>query len=408
MKTVSFKTIGCRLNQAETAVMAAQFTGAGFTIVPFDEPADVCVIHSCAVTAVAERKSARHARFARRKNSEAFIILAGCAVEANDHMLESTGADVLANQEQKNRLLDLLPASLRPDDSGSTTPTPLFNATRALVKVQDGCNFRCTYCIVPDLRGEPTSRPISAICDEASRLADLGHKEIVLTGANLGCYTDGSLDVIDLLTAVEKLPNIERIRISSIEPSTVERRIIDFMADSSKLCRYIHLPLQSGDDGILSRMHRRYTADEFRSTVEYAVEKIPRLGLGTDVIAGFPGEDDAAFQHTSEMIDELPFNNLHVFTYSKRPGTEASLMPDQIEMAVAKSRSAQLLALGKTKKADFAASFIGHPADVLIEQQLEDGNAIGWTGEYVQAVLVGTVNTIVNFTPSSATDGILR
>ena len=408
VKSVAFKTVGCRLNQAETALISAQFVNAGFSIVPFGERADVCIIHSCTITNIAERKSARLARTAKKKNPDAFIILAGCAVEANDGLLEDTGVDFVADQTEKYKLLEALPASLRPDDTVSA-PTPLFaTKTRALVKVQDGCNFRCTYCIVPDVRGEPSSRPIEDICDDARRLAELGHKEIVLTGANLGCYSQGSSDVIDLLRAVEDIPEVGRIRISSIEPSTVERRVIDFMSTSKKLCRFIHLPLQSGDDGILSRMHRRYTAAEYRDTVAYALDKIPRLGLGSDVITGFPGEDDAAFKNTFDMIESLPFSNLHIFPYSKRPGTEAALMSDQVQSSVAKNRSAQLLEIATRKKSEFAERIVGHPVDVLIEKELEDGMGLGWTGEYAQAIVEGAPNTVITFTPSAAKNGILH
>jgi len=293
----------------------------------------------------------------------------------------------------------------------SPHPTvPLFSATRALVKAQDGCNFRCSYCIVPDARGLPTSRPLQAVLDDVAGLAKRGFREVVITGANIGCYRDGRSNLVDLLEAVESIDDIARIRISSIESTTVERDVIDFMATSTKLCHFLHLPLQSGDDETLDRMGRRYSVAEYRSVVDYAVGHVPDLGLGTDIIVGFPGETDTAFANTMACVQDLPFSNLHVFSYSQRRGTPAADMPDQVDAAVKKVRSARLIEVGKAKRAAFAGSFIGKPVTALVERVKEDGTATGWTDQYLPVRITNStpqVNDIITFTPTLVEGDVL-
>ncbi len=416
-RTVSFKTIGCRLNQAETAQIAAQFENAGYRIVQPGEPCDVAVVNTCTITHGAERDCSRSARRLRRDGAR-IVILAGCAVEhAGDRLKEETGVDLIANQADKFRLIELLhgPDGILPDSDltmeDATCPTiPLFSVTRALVKAQDGCNFRCSYCIVPDARGRPTSRPLNAVLDDVSGLAARGFREVVITGANIGCYRDGHHNLVDLLEAVECIDDIARIRISSIESTTVERDVIDFMATSAKLCHFLHLPLQSGDDDTLARMGRRYTQSQYADVVAHAVGQVPDLGLGTDIIVGFPGETDAAFQNTLACVRQLPFSNLHVFSYSKRDGTPAAEMPDQIDAAVKKERSATLIALGKAKRADFAAQFVGKPVTTLIERLNDDNTATGWSDQYLPVRLTGAnlkINDIISFIPTAAEGDIL-
>lgn len=408
MRSVSFKTVGCRLNQAETAQMAAGFVARGYRVVPFDQPADVCVIHTCAITQTAERKSVHYTRTARRKCPDSIIVLAGCAVALHrEALLERTGADLAVGQKDKTRIAELVSeVAPLPAHEALTYPAllPVFERTRAIVKVQDGCSFRCAYCVVPDARGEPSSRPFEEIIEESCRLAESGFREIVLTGANLGCYRDGDRRLTDIIDGLEDIPDIARIRLSSIESTTVEREVIDMMLHSEKLCRYIHLPLQSADDGILEAMGRRYRAAEFRSLVEYAVQKVPALGLGTDVLTGFPGESEAAFENTMMFISDLPFNNLHVFPYSSRPGTPAATMGNQVPRKERKRRADLLIRLGEDKRRAFVESFVGTPVSLLTETIQEDGFAFGWTSEYVQARIHGkrlAENNIVHFVPDS-------
>jgi threonylcarbamoyladenosine tRNA methylthiotransferase MtaB len=416
MKRVSFKTVGCRLNQAETAQMAAGMEAAGFSVVPFGEACDVGVVHTCSITENAVRKCLRLARTLRRQPSHPVVVLAGCAVEAGaEDLLERSGADLVVGQPDKMRLPELL-AEFDDDFRGpplseASVATPRFDTTRALVKVQDGCDFRCAYCIVPYARHAPVSRPFGDVLDEAKRLSDNGYREVVVTGANLGCYRDGTRELVDLLAALESLPGIARIRLSSIELSTTERRIIDFMATSDKLCNYLHLPLQSGDDTVLRTMGRRYSVGEYEAAVGYAVERIPYLGLGTDIIVGFPGEDDLAFENTERLVAALPFSNLHVFPYSRRPGTRAAEMPDRVPVAEKKRRSSVLTTLGNRKRRRFAEGLLGKTVSLLVERLSDGGSGTGWTGEYIEARVSRpglAVNDIVTFGPSRCVDGVLE
>jgi threonylcarbamoyladenosine tRNA methylthiotransferase MtaB len=414
---VAFKTIGCRLNQAETAQMAADFLAAGARRVKFEDAADVYVVHTCAITANAEHTCIRTARAAKRREPGAFVVLAGCAAELRpDALLRESQADLVLGQAAKRQIVDRI-KTLRPEMWSQPNPVPVcppspaFDTTRALVKIQDGCDFRCAYCVVPDARGVPTSRPLQQVLVEVKQLIDAGYREITLTGANLGCYRDGARNLLHLLEAVAGVDALERMRISSIESTTVERDVIDFMADCPKLCRYVHLPLQSGDDRILKLMGRRYSVRMFREVVEYAVARIPYMGLGTDIIVGFPGEDVAAYRNTLDLIDRLPFNNLHVFPYSGRPGTPAATWPDQVPASEKKKRAAELIALGEQKRAVFGQSFVGRSVSTLIERLGADGAGMGWTGEYMPARITSrenAVNDIVVFSPEAYSDAALQ
>ena len=391
MKRVAFKTLGCRLNQAESAGIAADFENAGYRVVPFGEACDLCIIHTCAITGRAEQKGLTYARNARQQASRVVVI--GCAAAiGGEGFRQKCGADLWVGQDDKTALpLQIHKAFGDEFPAPSADPEglhrlPHFENTRPLIKVQDGCAFRCTYCIVPDARGKPHSRPFNEIVDEIRKLGDAGFKEIVLTGANLGCYHDGPRELLDIIRAVEELDTIHRIRLSSIEVTTTERAIVDHMAGPTKLCAYLHLPLQSGDDGVLKRMGRRYTTREYRALAEYATGKIPNLGLGTDIMTGFPGEDDAAFNNTLTLVDALPFSNLHVFPYSKRPGTPATTMPDQVATPVKKARAQQLMAMGQAKRESFARQFIGHNVEVLVESVTPD-HATGWSRERMETLI---------------------
>lgn len=418
---VCFKTLGCRLNQAETAVMAGQFVANGYSVVPFDEQPDVCVIHTCTITAKAERESKLIARTVKQRNPNAVVILAGCAVEAGPERLTGA-ADILAGQAHKQNLPALVAEWRQSNTPPAQTTTgdaynhgavqdgiPLFGTTRALVRVQDGCSFRCSYCIVPMARGPANSRPQALIVEDCVRVAAAGYREVVLVGANIGCFSEGGHKLPHLLAAIENVPGIERIRISSIEPTTIERDLIDCMVDSSKICRSLHLPLQSGDDGILRLMRRRYTTAQYRNMIDYALDRIPRLGLGTDIITGFPGETPEAFANTLQLVEQVPFSNLHVFPYSLRQGTAAASLPAPVDPKVARQRAARLIAEGKVKRSIFARQFIGTPVQVLTEPRCKEGIE-GWTREYVTVRLARTtppVNTIATVIPVREADGIL-
>ena len=420
MPSVAFKTIGCRLNQAETAQISSQLQQAGYRVVPFGEPCDVPVIHSCTITQQAERTCLKVSRQARRQGAR-LVVLAGCAVERDPTSAASaSGADLVVGQEEKfqlpQRLADLDPTLLAPASAdaslaiGSTIPQ--FAQTRALVKIQDGCEFGCAYCIVPSTRSRIWSRPIAEILTEVAALVESGYREVVLTGANVGCYHDtnghAKADLIALLRQLDEIPGLLRLRLSSIESTTTERDVIRQMATSRTLCHFLHLPLQSGSDRILASMGRRYRRDDYRPTCDLAVELMPDVGLGTDIIVGFPGETEADFAETCALVHELPFSNLHVFPYSPRPGTRAASMPDQIDPTLRKARAAELIALGATKRAAFAQRQLGTPVDVLVER-VRDGESRGWSGNYLDVRIAGELpsNTLHRVIPQQLQGEIL-
>jgi len=411
--------------------MAAGFERAGYEVVPFGHPCEVCIVHGCTITRTAELKSLRYARSARGQDASPLVVLAGCVVEAASEEVRSAfGADLIVGQDGKFRLPEIIDSHLPrinlregDGDGEDVVATPLCGVnprdddqcaseqkasipsrrTRALVKVQDGCDFRCAYCIVPAARGSPISLPAEQILLQVRGLAASGCNEIVLTGANLGCYADGETRLIDLLTAIELVSGIRRVRLSSIELSTVERQIIDFMTQSDKLCHYLHVPLQTGDNGLLAAMGRRYTVEDYRKFIDYASARIPLLGLGTDVLVGLPGESKGAFENTLALVRDLPFSNLHVFPYSKRAGTRAAAMPGHISSAEKRRRAAFLLELAPLKKQAFAEACLEHPVAALIEKVEPDGSGTGWTGEYMEARVTRTdiaPNTIVTFEPA--------
>jgi len=420
VKRIAFKTVGCRLNQAETADMAASFRAAGWEVVSFEQPCEVCVIHTCTVTSKAEKNCLRLARSVKRTTPSTKVILAGCAVEvAGKQLLESCDADMIARQATKFQLPSLLEEEYTnfPNNRANivgkrviSQVPPLFDSTRATVKVQDGCDFYCTYCIVPTARGKPWNRPFQAIIDEIRALAGHGYREVVLSGANLGCYKYENKGIRHLLASVEKISGIDRIRLSSIEVSTVEREVIKYMAGSQKLCHSIHIPLQSGDNQILQRMGRHYTAEKYVDFIDYATATIPLLGIGTDILAGFPGETDKAFENTLSLVEKLPFSNLHVFSYSKRPNTKAASLPEQVDTKTKKNRTKILIQLGNRKKIEFGKKFVGKTVSVLIEN-IRGNTGTGWTGEYLlaeTAINPAKTNQIISFTPLSFSNDILR
>ena len=406
--TVSFKTIGCRLNQAETARLRGMFELAGYRAVRFGEPCDVCGVHGCAVTARAFKDTRLALGSVSRIKPRPFIVAAGCAaVFCADGIIRDKLADMVAGQVDKFQLPALLAGRGFPKPPGDFSRSlPIMDRTRAIIEAQNGCDFHCAYCVVPSLRGKPRSRPAADIIHEIRSLADQGCREFILTGANLGCYCHNGAGLLCVMKQIEKVPGVARVRLSSIEISTVEREVADFMADSGVFCRYLHVPLQSGDDRVLSLMGRRYTRREFQKTVEYFVKKIGLFGLGTDLIAGFPGEDDAAFENTFRLARELPFTRFHVFAFSPRPGPRAAGMSGRVPNHIVSERAARLRQLGLEREESFVRSLIGKHVSVLIEgSRPAKGWGRGWTREYAQArveAAAGLRNRVFDFVPERA------
>lgn len=400
MKRASLHTLGCRLNQAETLVLAARLRRDGYRVVEFGEPTDLLVVNTCSVTEDAERTCRYVIRKTLRHSPNAFVAVTGCYAQTGVHELRTIpGIDLIVGNQFKGDLPSFLPAphalKKQPDPEVLHTRTidredfilPEYgepDSTRALLKIQDGCNVMCTFCLIPFARGHERSRLRDDVIREARILVAGGHREIVLTGVNVGQYRQGGLDLVGLIAQLESIEGLERIRISSIEPTTITNALLDQIASSSKLCPYLHIPLQSGDDTILSAMNRPYNVEEFTDLIHRAEAAIPHLGLGTDIMVGFPGETEEAFEHTLGIARKLPFCYFHVFTFSPRPGTPATKLPNQVPIAVARGRAKILADLSRLKRLAFAEGYIGSTVSVLFESGEMDGFRLGVTANFMK------------------------
>ncbi|ALA58725.1 tRNA (N(6)-L-threonylcarbamoyladenosine(37)-C(2))-methylthiotransferase MtaB [Nitrospira moscoviensis] len=422
-KRASLHTLGCRLNQAETSILGEGLRKQGYQLVAFGEPTDLLVLNTCSVTEDAERTSRYLIRKTLKHSPQAFVAVTGCYAQTGaDALRRQAGVDLIVGHQYK---MDL-PAYLPPIDEIGKRNVPDVrhsramsredfalpeygesDSTRALLKIQDGCSAMCSFCIIPFARGHERSRLLDDVMREAETLTARGFKEIVLTGVNIGQYSQGEHDFCSLLRRLEHVPGLVRIRISSIEPTTVADELLDMMAASDKLCPYLHLPLQSGDDGMLTAMNRKHDVKAYVSLVERAMRMIPGLGLGTDLMVGFPGETEAAFANTAAVAADLPFSYLHVFSYSPRPGTAALRLNGRVAAAATKKRADLLREIGDRKRLAFHNKQIGITASVLFEQGLHDGYRCGTTPNFTRVAVAETEdlhNHIKPVTITAATD----
>jgi len=388
---VYLQSLGCRLNQSEIEAITRQFAAAGHTVVSTPAQADVCIVNTCAVTAEAERKSRHRIRSLARANPEARIAVIGCyATLAPEQAGHLPGVAWIVPNTDKGRVAEIVapyPPRRKGKGSGTGKGGPLLR-TRAFVRVQDGCDNHCTYCIVRLLRGPARSRPLADVVAEVQALAEAGCQEAVLTGVNLGSYgrdlgLPGGLYALvkTLLTDTD----LSRLRLSSLEPWDLDE---DFFRlwESPRLCRQLHLPLQSGCNEILRRMGRRTTRREFARLVEAARAAIPDLAVTSDIIVGFPGEDEDAFRASYDFVAAMEFARLHVFPYSPRPGTAAACLPDQVPPEVRRARARAMRELGAEQASRFRQRFIGRAMEVLWEQRRRDGLWTGLTDNYLRVV----------------------
>jgi len=407
MKKVVFHTIGCRLNQAETAVLVDRLKTMGYERVAFGQPTDLLILNTCSVTEGAEVDCRRAIRRTLRQSPQAFVAVTGCYAQTGLQVLQAIpGVDlVLGNQFKMD-----LPGYVRPETLAKRNSSPTvyhsrtiaredfsqegvgdYSATRANLKIQDGCNFMCSFCLIPYARGRERSRQIDDALREAEQLVDRGHKEVVLTGVNIGQFSSRGGEILDLIERLEAIPNLARIRISSIEPTTIPDALLDYMASSSKLCRFLHVPLQSGDDDILRAMNRRYTVQEYIDWVHLAARKVPEVCVGTDLMVGFPGEDEAQFERTCAVVSDLPLAYFHVFSYSERPGTPASRTGTAVPGTTIKCRSKMLSDLSRTKRTEFYQQFINRDVSVLFESSESEGWWNGLTDNYIRVRVPSTL-----------------
>ena len=411
---VAVTTLGCKVNQCESAGMIEAITGRGHRVVGFNETADVYIINTCTVTARTDFQSRQLVRRAHRRNPQAAIVVTGCYAQVFPGAAASLpGVALVAGNPEKEEIPSLIEklacgkqetfiTDVRGMESCTGPSAARFHGhTRAFLKVQDGCDAYCSYCIVPFARGKSRSLPVKDVLDRASRLAGAGHREIVLTGVHLGAYGADlrpKTDLISLCRAIEKSGSVQRLRLSSIEPREVSDGVIDYLRNSKALCGHFHIPLQSGDDSILRLMGRDYDRAFFGDLLRKITSAMPEVAIGIDVMTGFPGEDDAAFEKTLEFVESLPVAYLHVFPYSERPGTAALKLPGRVSGPVKSLRAEKLRSLGQKKRRAFAGRFLGKTLKVLVEDRRDrvTGMLKGFSRNYIPILIEKGDSSLVN------------
>lgn len=402
-KTAAYHTLGCKLNFAETSTIARQLKGAGYQKVEFDEKADVYVINTCSVTDNADKECKFHIKRAMKANPEGLVVVIGCYAQLKpDEIANIEGVDLVLGAKEKFNVLSYL-EDLSKSDKGIVHSCEVGEAntfigsysagdrTRAFLKVQDGCDYKCTYCTIPMARGVSRSDTIENIIKNAQEISERGIKEIVLTGVNIGDYGKGEFGnkrhehtFLDLITELDKIKGIERIRISSIEPNLLKDEAIELVANSRSFVPHFHIPLQSGSDDILKKMKRRYLTKLYTDRINKIRETIPHCAIGVDVIVGFPGETEEYFLDTYRFLNQLPISYLHVFTYSERSNTEASDMEGSVPVSERKRRNKMLRILSEKKKREFYESQLGKKLPVLWEDEEKNGLMFGFTENYIR------------------------
>lgn len=410
-RTVAFHTLGCKLNFSETSSIGRLFEDAGYSELNFDEPADIYVINTCSVTDFADKKCRQTVRRALRQNPAAFVVVVGCYAQLKpDEIADIEGVDLVLGAAQKFRILDYIDQLSKSQGKGMVQAGAVSEAkdfvdsfsfgdrTRSFLKVQDGCDYKCTFCTIPQARGKSRSSTVESVVANAQKIADMGVKEIVLTGVNIGDFGNGTEVIegakpkkealfIDLVKELDKVEGIERFRISSIEPNLLTQEIIDFVAQSQRFAPHFHIPLQSGNDKQLRAMRRRYTRDLYAARVDMIRKVMPHACIGVDVIVGFPDETDEDFMETYNFVHSLDVSYLHVFTYSERANTPAAEMENAVPMQKRRERNEMLRILSDKKQFNFYQQQLGQTRPVLIESKNQDGLMFGFTDNYVKVQL---------------------
>jgi threonylcarbamoyladenosine tRNA methylthiotransferase MtaB len=398
MKRVAITTLGCKTNQFESAAMCEKFEKSGYTMVPFSTEADIYIINSCTVTARTDAETRRLIRRARRLNPTARVVATGCYAQVAPDQLECLPEvdSVIGNREKQDIIALVESGKSRVSDiAASQDHEPLqletfAEHTRAFLQAQNGCNSFCSYCIVPFARGRSRSARPADVLQGIRDLASNGYKEVVLTGIHLGAYgldLTPSTSLTELIRMIDTGQLVKRLRIGSVEPNEVSDELLGLMGGSDIICPHLHLPLQSGSDPVLKRMGRGYTADFFRKLMSRIMAVVPHAFIGADVIAGFPGESEDEFEETRQLVEELPFSDLHVFPYSKRPGTKAAELPDQVPPKVIKTRAGILRAIADQKKNSFLESQLGRQLEVLVQgHNSSNGVCRGISRNYVNVI----------------------
>lgn len=381
-RTFSIYTLGCKLNYSESSDIARRLCEAGFIQ---NENPDIFIVNSCAVTAVAVKKSRNLVSRIHREHPESQIIVIGCYAALQPVILQEwPGVNAVFGSEDKANVIPYLSGEPLPEKTGFTSSFSSGERTRSFLKIQDGCDYHCTYCTVASARGKSRSDSAEHVLGQMEKIAQLGIKEIILTGVNTGDFgRQNGENLFSLLRSIDRQKAVPRVRISSIEPNLLKDEIIDLAAQSSIIMPHFHIPLQSGSDKILSAMKRRYSRDFFREKIEKIKSSIPDAYIAIDIISGFPGETDEDFEDSLRFIDSLPVSDLHVFTYSRRDGTPAAEMP-QVKESVKKQRTQHLLRLSEEKRNAFYKQYIGRKRPVLFESDSSAGMMNGFTDNYIR------------------------
>ena len=412
-KSVAFHTLGCKLNYSETSSISRQFEEAGYVVVSFDASPDIFVINTCSVTDFADKKCRQIVRKALRINDNASVVMMGCYAQLKPKEIsEIPGVDLVLGAAEKFRVLEYVDQLHKVQGQGLVKASEVNEAnifessfsfgdrTRSFLKVQDGCDYKCTFCTIPQARGKSRSDTIESVVSNARMIAEMGAKEIVLTGVNIGDFGNGTAVIegvrpkkealfIDLIKALDDVDTIKRFRISSIEPNLCTDDIISFVARSRRFMPHFHMPLQSGNNKQLREMKRRYKRELYADRVAHIKSVMPHACIGVDVIVGFPGETEEDFKETYRFIQELDVAYLHVFTYSERANTPAAEMANPVDMGERRRRNEMLRILSEKKRRAFYESFIGREREVLFEQSKEEGLISGWTDNYIRVEMEG-------------------
>ncbi|NQV49777.1 MAG: tRNA (N(6)-L-threonylcarbamoyladenosine(37)-C(2))-methylthiotransferase MtaB [Candidatus Marinimicrobia bacterium] len=423
IKKVAFHTLGCKLNYAETSTIARKFEAAGYIKKEFNEAADLYVINTCSVTENADREFRKIVHRAKRISPDSKIAVIGCYAQLRpDAIIESAAVDLVLGAKEKFNILQhidfetshsepLIIQDSQIDDIHGCTPSySVGDRTRSFLKIQDGCDYPCTYCTIPMARGKSRSIAPDILMEQVHEIAALGVKEIVLTGVNVGDYRFGNdFKLIDLLQQLDEVQGIERYRISSIEPNLLTDEIIDFVARSRTILPHFHIPLQAGSDTVLGLMKRRYGVELYKDRIQAVRSKMPDAGIGVDVIVGFPGEDEFEFEQTYSLIESLDISYLHVFTYSERPNTEAIQLPGKVGLRERKARNKRLTDLSQRKNMAFALRQINKPQKVLFESR-HNGQISGMTENYLKIHVasheIGLENQIIDVELTAVVDSM--
>jgi len=407
--SVAFYTLGCKVNFYDTEAIWQLFKNEGYEQVDFEQTADVYLVNTCTVTNTGDKKSRQIIRRAVRRNPDAVIAVTGCYAQTSPaEIMAIPGVDLVIGTQDREKLMSFVTdiqndrkpvnavRNIMKTREFEELDVPAFtDKTRAFLKIQEGCNNFCTFCIIPWSRGLSRSRQPESVLEQARQLVGAGYKEIVLTGIHTGGYGDDleNYRLSDLLVDLDKIEGLERIRISSIEASQIDDKMIAVLNGSPKMCRHLHIPLQAGDDAILKRMRRKYTTAEFADKIRRIREAMPGVGITTDVIVGFPGETQEQFENGYRFMEEIGFSEMHVFPYSKRTGTPASRMDEQVDEEVKNERVQQLIDLSEKMQAAYAAEWVGKVVDVIPERDgkmlREPGYIAGHADNYLQVVFKG-------------------